>query len=181
MNQEIEKAVNAFYQVRNIPYVLGLDGDPNKLLPESKGNCSRKDLYLASQLKELGFEVVLGIAAFSWAELPIPQAFINLLANPVDSHMFLYVRHPSNNNYMRIDPTWDPELKAKKFPINEWDGLHTNELGVNAFAIHTENLKLFETKALLRKIVNTLRALNGHEAKPTPFNDAVNNWLGRSK
>ena len=181
MNQEIKKAVDAFYQVRNIPYVLGLDGDPNKLLPESKGNCSRKDLYLASQLKELGFEVILGIAAFSLAELPIPQAFINLLANPIDSHMFLYVRHPSIGNYMRIDLTWDPELKTKKFPINEWDGIHTNELGVKAHTIRTENLKLFQTKALMRKVVNTLRTLNGNETKPTPFNDAVNNWLGRSK
>jgi hypothetical protein len=181
MNQEIKKAIKAFYQVRNIPYVLGLDGDPNKLMSDNKGNCTRKDLYLANQLEELGFDVILGIASFSWAELPIPQAFVDLLASPIDSHMFLYASHKSKNNQLtRIDPTWDPGLRKKKFPINDWDGVSSTPLGVKDHSIRTENLKLFWTKSAIRKIVNDLRILNGNKPKPTPFNDAVNNWLGRS-
>lgn len=179
MNQEIKKAIGAFYKVRNVPYVLGLDGDPDKLFSESKGNCTRKDLYLAQQLEDLGFDITLGIASFSWAELPIPQAFIELLADPMDSHMFLYVRHPSVGRLTRVDPTWDPGLAKKQFPINEWDGVHSTSLGVKDHSIHTESLKLFETKASIRKVVSDLRTRN--KSKPTPFNDAVNNWLGRSK
>jgi hypothetical protein len=140
MNQEIQKAIKAFYQVRNIPYVLGLDGDPNKLMPEAKGNCTRKDLYLANQLEELGFDVILGIASFSWAELPIPQAFIDLLANPMDSHMFLYTRNKSKDSqWTRIDPTWDPGLAKKKFPINDWDGINSTPLGVKDHAIRNQS------------------------------------------
>lgn len=181
MNQEITKAIKAFYQARNIPYVLGLDGDPNKLFLESKGNCSRKDLFLAQQLEDLGFDVMLGIAVFSWAELPIPQAFIKLLANPNDSHMFLYARHKSVGQLTRIDPTWDPGLSKKQFPINEWDGIHSTPLGVKDHSIHTESLKIFQTKASIRKAISSLRMIKGNAQKPTPFNDAVNEWLGRSK
>lgn len=106
-----ELAIELFYQVRDIPYVLGLNGDPRGLLSEYKGNCTRKSLYLKWKLEGLGYKVDLANAVFDWRELPMPRGIVDLLGEPTQDHMFLFV--VDGENEMMVDATWDAPLSMK--------------------------------------------------------------------
>lgn len=178
MTRETHRAVDLFYQVRDIPYVLGLDGDPQKLQSEGKGNCTRKCLALAPELIEAGYDVLLGIVAFSWAEL-VPQ-FAHLLADPTDTHMILRVRPPRHGDWISIDPTWDRELAQCGFPISQWNGFSDTKLGVTPLRpFETKWLSTFRAAGIARETMSLFRGTMQTAHKPTPFNDAVNAWIGR--
>ncbi len=166
-----------FAKVRNVPYVLGVDGNPNKLLDENKGNCTRKHLYLAGKLVQLGYKVSLGVAVFDWEELPIPQEITGLLKDSTDTHLFLYASLDGKEDV--VDATWDPQM-PQGFKVNTWDGESPTQIGVPAKKIWREDFRLFQTKATVGQALRVIK--NSLESKrPTPFNDAFNVWLGRTK
>ena len=166
-----------FTKVRDIPYVLGLDGNPNKLLSEYKGNCTRKHLYLANKLIPLGYKVSLGVATFDWKELPIPNRITNLLKDSIDTHLFLYVALNGLENV--VDATWDSQM-PEGFIKNNWNGENSVPICVPVKNTWRENVNIFQTKALVGQLLRIIR--NGFESKkPTPFNDAFNEWLERGR
>lgn len=166
----IQQAIEFFTQVRNIPYRLGLNGDPNKLISEGVGNCTRKHLYLQPRLKQLGYKVDIGIAIFDWRELPIPDEVISLLNDPIQRHMFLFV------NDQPIDATWPPGIPD--FPVIEWDGINATELGVSAQKIIKPNLLILQARSIASLTINAFRTITANE-QSTLFNDAFNSWLER--
>lgn len=164
----IKRGIDLFAQVRNIPYRLGLDGDPNKMMNEGVGNCTRKHLYLQPRLKELGYKVDIGIAVFDWRELPIPNEIISLLNDPIDTHMFLFVDNKP------VDATWPPGIPS--FFSNRWDGVNATLLGVAAIEIIRFNPLVFKARSTAARTVDFLRnRINWR--RPTPFNNAFNSWL----
>ncbi|HLE49029.1 MAG TPA: hypothetical protein VI819_03300 [Patescibacteria group bacterium] len=173
----IYEAKSVFSRVKNIPYVLGLDGNPKKLLVENKGNCTRKHLYLAAKLLPLGYKVSLGIATFNWRELPIPEEITALLKDPIDSHLFLYASLGGNESV--VDATWD-ECMPEGFTRDYWDGENSTEIGVSVKNLYRQDLKAFQARLLLGKSLSIVRKSFGVQ-RVTPFNDAFNRWLGRSK
>ncbi|MFH1971032.1 MAG: hypothetical protein ABIJ05_01460 [Patescibacteria group bacterium] len=171
------EAKTLFTKVRDIPYVLGLDGNPNKLLSEYKGNCTRKHLYLATKLIPLGYKISLGIATFDWKELPIPANITSLLKDPTDTHLFLYAS--LNGKESIVDATWDLQM-PEGFIKDNWDGESSMPISVPIKSIWREDINIFQTKALVDKSLRILRNIF-ESKKPTPFNDAFNEWLGRTE
>ncbi len=174
----VENAIKIVYDTRNVPYRLGLDGDPKKLFREYRGNCARKCLYAAPKLIDEGYAVMLAIVTFSWSDL-LPQ-FANLLVNPSDSHVAMLVKPPKHSEWVEVDPTWDPEMERFGFPVIEWDGLHGTGYGVKPIDnVKIGNLRMLQARVQASLMRTYLRSVS-HSNKPTPFNDAVNKWLGRS-
>lgn len=169
----INRASQIFAEVRDVPYVLGLDGDFKKLLKENKGNCARKHLYLAHQLESLGYKISLGITQFDWRDLPIPQGVISLLKNPIDTHTFLFAEFKGYK--MRVDATWDTKMPVGFVP-NKWDGLSQTQIAVMPLTLQRGNYKTLEARLSLGILIKDLRM----PKTPTPFNDAFNFWLGRT-
>lgn len=164
-------------RARVVPYVMGLDGDPNKLLKENKGNCTRKHLYLASHLINLGYKVQLGFASFDWTHLPIPREITGLLKDTSDTHMFLFAR--LNGNESIVDISWDPGMPLG-FHSERWNGRSSMLLGVRPTRIWRQDIAPFKFKALAGKSKALLtEMIFGQD--PTPFNDAFNSWISRSK
>lgn len=184
-NLEREKkyaAASAYAErARVVPYVLGLDGDPKKLLKENKGNCTRKHLYLASQLTRLGYKVQLGFASFDWRHLPIPREITDLLKDPAATHMFLYAKFEGKESV--VDITWDPQMPLG-FVSSRWNGRSSMLLGVQPSRIWRMDVGPFRMRALAGKTKSILNELVfGKENTPrerTPFNNAFNEWIGRS-
>lgn len=166
------RASEVFGKVRDIPYILGLDGNPNRLLVENVGNCTRKHLYLLPRLQALGYKVTVGIAEFDWRELPIPIEITNLLKDPIDTHLFLYASLDGNETV--VDATWDFGM-PQGFPVNAWDGYNSTQIGVSPIKIHRENYQVLKARALASAARRSIR----QDRKPTPFNHAFNNWLHR--
>jgi len=169
-----DSASKIFGKVRDIPYVLGLDGNPNKLFVENVGNCTRKHLYLVPQLQALGYKITLGIAEFDWRDLPIPEEVISLLKNPIDTHLFLYAAYDGNETV--VDATWDSGM-PQGFFVNAWNGYDSTQIGVPVKIIHRKSYHIFKTKALVGA---TMRPFRQDQNKPTPFNHAFNKWLHRN-
>lgn len=167
----IQQSVELFKRVRNFPYRLGLDGDPDKLVTEGVGNCTRKHLYLLPKLKQLGRKTEIGVAVFDWRQLLIPEEIISLLKDPIQAHMFLFVDDKP------VDATWPQDLPPG-FPSNQWDGINATPLGVTALEIIKPNSLIFQTRLIASSTFNVLRNLLGKE-KLTPFNDAFNQWMER--
>ena len=169
-----KEATSLFRQVRDIPYRLGLDGNPNKLFRENAGNCTRKHLRLIPDLVRLGYTVKLGVTEFDWRELPVPSEILKLLRNPIDTHLFLYVS--LNGNEMKVDATWDSSLQSLGFKINDWNGYSSTDLGVRAQKIIISGYQILQLRTKFAPIFNLFRK---NKQEPTPFNDAFNTWLGR--
>lgn len=169
----LAQATDFFYTARDIPFRLGLDGNPYKLLSENLGNCARKHFHLGSQLKKLGYKIDLGVAEFDWRDLPIPPEITSLLKNPIDSHLFLYVTTPEGN-HITLDATWNPDMPPG-FTVNTWNGKDNTPIAVPVIKTYKEKYQRVRTKALAGSFK---RSINPNQ-KPTPFNDAFNHWLGR--
>ncbi len=168
-----EQAVSLFYKVRDVPYVLGLDGDPRELFVEGKGNCTRKSLYLKWQLGKLGYKVNLGSACFNWRDLPIPKGILDLLVDPIQDHMFLFV--DDGDSEMIVDATWDAALATRGFALNTWDGRNSTALGVQPLRVERLHYEPFMARAVVGSFVHNIEGrVFGN--KPTPFNDAFNHW-----
>ena len=165
-----------FSKVRDVPFVLGSQGNTEALLQDNRGCCSRKHLFLLPRLKGIGYKVGIGIAVFDWRDLSIPFEIISLLRNPIQYHMFL-IANGEREEFL-VDAAWDKEMHMKHgFRLIEWDEQNTT-LGVDplrSFRISSLELK-FRSK--VSAIMNERKA--GHNLVPTPFNDAFNNWLGRT-
>lgn len=173
-NREIVavEASRLFRAVREVPYVLGLDGDPNKLFVCNLGNCTRKHLWLLPQLQRLGYKVTLGIAEFNWRDLPVPSGILDLLKDPIDTHLFLYAS--LDGNEMVVDATWDSGMPVGFF-VNDWRGVDSTQVSVFALRIRRENYHFLRGRATLLAALSYLKPND----RPTPFNDAFNHWLGR--
>lgn len=169
-------APQLFIKVRDIPYILGVEGKPETLLKDNFGGCTRKHLFLAPRLKQMGYEVEIGIAQFNWRELPIPIGILNLLKQPIQYHMFLFLNRGAKN--FVVDATWDKDMYKLGFPLIEWDESNQSNLGVKAIRAYKQNLFVLKSRSFVSESVKILReSLKGQQ--DTPFTDAFNKWLGR--
>lgn len=117
-----KKIVEIFERVQKIPYqVCKYDEDTiDKNL--KKGDCRHKHFLLKKLLEDEGFEVKETRIVFDWADLPLPKNILKILkAGTVWDHNSLKVK--INGKWVKVDCTWNPKLKNKRFPITEnWDG-----------------------------------------------------------
>lgn len=180
--EAINYAVPAYMQVRDTPFALGADGgDLNALITEGVGGCTRKHLFLADRLKRSGFKVDLGIATFDWRELPIPSEILSLLKNPIQYHMFLYVRDTRiDAPEMHLDATWDRRIKHLGFTVSDWDGVNSTPIAVPAKRSWRQNYAVLKARSITSSIIRNLLNLNKGKEQ-TPFNDSFNMWLNEER
>lgn len=109
--KDIDKRMEMFLAVREIPYVMGVSGRPDIMMKTRRGNCTSKHLKLGLDLMEMGFpDVVVGSVEFDWADLPVPSGILlNLGADTKDTHSFLFV------DEKLVDATWDSGLEKFGF------------------------------------------------------------------
>jgi len=175
-NENVLSASELFVKVRDVPYILGADGNPEMLIEDNFGGCTRKHLYLAPRLKQMGYDVKIGIAQFDWRELPISKDILALLKQPVQYHMFIFLN--KGNNHFMVDATWDKEMNKFGFPLVEWSESNQSNLGIKPICMYKQNLFVLKSRSFISENIRTLReVLKGQQ--DTPFNNAFNNWLGR--
>lgn len=172
-----QKAVLLFEKVREVPYKLGLDGDPTKLFRDGYGNCVRKLLYMAPRLGLLDYKVTsVGVAIFDWKDLRVPKATLRLLSDQYDLHPFLYIKN-HNGEEIQIDNSWDSKMPEGFRKLN-WDGESSTGIGVQPIDMYKENIGMLSVRVLMSVVAAGARKISGNK-RDTPFNDAINKWLGR--
>jgi hypothetical protein len=172
--QETEQfqAIDLFTQIRDVPYALGADGDIESILADNQGGCTRKHMYLMPKLKKLGYRVELGISQFDWRNLPIPPKILELLKQPIQYHMFLYV------NDVEVDATWDVGMKHLGFPVYEWDGRLATGLTIIGENPKKRNFTILKCRSVASSV---LKQISGKSTEITPFNNALNQWLSNNR
>ena len=171
-----QEAVRLATGVRDVPYVLGADGDIEGLFTAGIGGCARKHFYLMPRLQRLGYKVAIGMSQFDWREFPIPRDILSLLKQPVQHHLFLYFGF--NNPENVLDVTWDNGMGPLGFPVFHWDGYTSTGIAVNPTSVRKINPLMLKARSLAS---SGLRKFTGLNDQPTPFNDAFNFWLAGSR
>ena len=172
----ISEAVETFVQIKNIPYQLGVKGVPDEILKTGRGNCTSKHLLLGRWLGEMGYKnVAIGSVQFDWEQIPIPVKYLKLLGpDTMDQHSFLLI-----DGYP-VDATWDSGMKRYGFPVFDWDGVGATGIGVKPVGeIQTYELNYLLARVYAGGYIDIMRKII-RGPKKTPFNDAVNAWLGRN-
>lgn len=121
--EDRQKLVKIFEKVQKIPYrVCVFDKDKiDKNL--GYGDCRHKSYLLYQLLSKEGFEVKQIKVLFDWRDLPLPKKILNILekSDKVWPHDSLKVKVA--DKWIKVDCTWNPELKKVGFPVTEdWDG-----------------------------------------------------------
>jgi len=166
---DLSKLIRLFKKVQKIPYqVCPFDSNKiNKNLPY--GDCRHKSYLLFLLLKKEGFRVKQLKVLFDWKDLPLPKNLIALLkkSDTLWPHDALAVK--IKNKWIKIDCTWNPELKFFGFPVTEqWNGT------TDTLQVTTGKLKFFDINKLNKKpfIVKKEAHL---------FAEKLNTYLNRSR
>jgi hypothetical protein len=120
---ERDRRIAAFTLVRNIPYRLtAWTGDPDSLFVNERGDCRHKSAALLRLMRAWRFDAEPVRVLFDWADLPIPKAVLQALAETRGFHDTVEVR--INGRMVLVDPTWDSVLAKAGFPyLANWDGV----------------------------------------------------------
>jgi len=150
-------------------------------LPKAWEDVHENTFFLADRLKRSGFKVDLGIATFDWRELPIPSEILSLLKDPIQYHMFLYVRDARNDApEMQLDATWDRRIKHLGFTVSDWDGVNSTPLTVPIKTLWRQNYAILKARSIASSMIRqVLDVTKGNQ--PTPFNDRFNMWLNEER
>lgn len=127
MKDNIQKAIQKFYEIRDIPYHISLKG-------ESAYCCEGKSKLLAESLLLLGYKTFIRAGLFRWSDLKLPKSIYSIKHNDVCTHVFLEVENLEGESIF-VDPTWNPELKGAGFVIPEWDGRGSTSLAISLYKI----------------------------------------------
>lgn len=119
---KIEKIIDLYKKVQEIPYYCLKERDPDLLLKKNKGSCSEKHLFLGKEFEKLGISVKYLLIKFDWNDLPILKEIINKKPDgPEGWHLALRIK--PKDRWIYVDATWDPKLEKAGFPvIKNWDG-----------------------------------------------------------
>jgi hypothetical protein len=123
------KAVQAFYKIREVPYVISRK-TPEEMKEGGKGSCYHKHAWLAEELQELGIPVKFVTYQFKWgATLSMPTQ-LKQQAKKLSSGTHLFLKVKMDGNWLNVDATWNSMMKEHGFPVNEWNGKTSTRLAV---------------------------------------------------
>ena len=117
----VDTLQSIFLKIRDIPYSIPLDFN------EEDNCCSGKSTKLVSLFQNNGFKARLRVCVFLWEDLHLPPEVIEIPHDKDCTHTYAEVY--LNKKWVRVDATWDPELR-KAFHINDWDGVSDTSLAV---------------------------------------------------
>ena len=118
----MDKLVEIFEKVRDLPYEIGPLYEGEKLIEYGRGGCGPKSRYLADQLNKLGYEVRVCITPYRWTDLAaLPDELKKMpQVDRMGNHVYLKVK--IDDDWALIDPSWDKNL-SPALPANiDWNG-----------------------------------------------------------
>lgn len=167
---DIYKRVEAFNQIRDLPYFIATRGEQDCC-------CSTKALLLEEKLKALNLQCRHTLCWFKWESLNLPASVLAIQHEELPSHQFLEVLIPEKGRWAVVDPTWDSAL-GPSFRINEWNGVTATECAVPIERLCTPE----ETRSIFAACEDP-KAVRDYFESQGPFLRAVNEHLAniRSK
>ena len=106
--------------------------------------------------------------------MPIPPSIISILPDARDVHSCLLVDGEI------VDPAWDLGLAKFGLPVLSWDGVHSTGMGVKYLGVVSEySIAQVLATVYVGAYLDIFRRM-ARGKKPTPFNDALNFYWGRS-
>jgi hypothetical protein len=164
-----------FERVRDIAYAYPTSRDPVEVLQASRGSCSGKHYLLGALYRELNLPVRHMLCTHRFNESPIafPEDMQAMLRKNeiVDLHDYLQVE--IDGTWVDVDATWQVELRAFGFPVNEdWDGKTPMALSVVPDELtHVESDPERQKEGMLAKLTPRQRTLRKQ------FLGALNGWI----
>jgi 2,3-bisphosphoglycerate-dependent phosphoglycerate mutase len=131
------------------------------------GDCRHKTELIKQLVEEEGLKARKIYAVFDWKDLPIPKSILNILKSGTKmTHELLEVN--LNGKWIKIDLTWNRELKDKGFPVTSyWTGKEDTEM------ITKGKIKFYKTKEEAKKH----KGLNKNKEELHKFADKFNEWV----
>lgn len=118
-----DRLIKIFKKVQKIPYKV-CKFEKEKIKKNLRyGDCRHKSFLLKSLLEKEGYEVKEMKVIFDWKDLLLPQEVISILKKSptIWTHDSLKVK--IKHRWVKVDPTWNPELEEKGFPVTKnWNG-----------------------------------------------------------
>ncbi len=164
-----------FEKVRDLAYAYPTSRDPVEVLRASRGSCSGKHYLLGALYRELNLPARHMICSHRFNESPIgfPEQMQDMLRKNeiVDLHDYLQI--DVNGTWVDVDATWQVELRAFGFPVNEeWDGKTPMALSVVPDELTpVENDPERQKEAMLARLTPRQRTLRKQ------FLEALNAWV----
>jgi len=160
-----EGRAKLFEFVQSFPYEISYfkEGE-SLLLKKEKGDCRHKRELLYNLYLKYGECVRLVDVVYDWADLPIPKEILLELRNNGTKSLHDGLQVKINNEWVYIDPTWDPDLGLINFPVNyNWDGaskMNGVTLGENIIYPHPINKQEIILKNNIKFIKDEINSFN---------------------
>ena len=174
-------AINVFNFIRDIPYYIDpeqfdANEGPCNMLLSGRGSCFPKHYLLGAMLEKLGFRIEYSLHAFHWKDqaMAMPEeAALRASGLPKTYHMAC--RMLSRGKWVTLDVTWNKELSANGFPVNEnWDAKSGTKLAVSAFD-EIRAGTAFEAAKLAKKKFSAYTL--GERLELSRFTIELNRWI----
>ncbi len=160
----VEQRIAVFGEVQNLIYQLSRDG-------KSDCNCVSKSKLLGVHFSNLDIPWRYRLVEFSWADLGVPEEVMSIEHDTPAVHKYLEAHIPETEQWVIVDPTWDPGLRDV-LPVPQWDGLTATELAVPGKQILTEK----ESETFYAN-VKSAEYVKGWFQRNNDFMEAINRWL----
>ena len=166
--------IKTFYKVQKIPYkVCQFEEDKiNENL--MRGDCRHKSYLLKKLLLEKGYEAKIIKVVFDWKDLSIPKKILDILKKSSTVWIHDAVSVKVHGDYILLDPTWNPELEKKGFPITkEWNGLEDTK------QVTEGEITFIKEKEFEKNKEEILKKYKIHidKGEALRFVDALNKWV----
>ena len=165
---DVKDRISAFKEVQASKYQLTRNGI-------NDCNCVTKSKQFGQSLGDLGIKWCYGLVEFYWADLAIPTEIISIPHDEPAVHKHVEILIPESNDWVIVDPTWDPGL-GRILPIPEWDGLTAtgSAVPVKRTLSETESNELYSR-------VKSEDFRKGWFERNNDFVVALNEWLESSR
>ncbi|MFA4819568.1 MAG: hypothetical protein WC613_01260 [Candidatus Aenigmatarchaeota archaeon] len=166
MSPEIHERVKVFALVRDIPYHIGVDNEPDL-------SCGTKNAVLAYHFSIMGLKTRCVMCEFRWEDMELPNHILELPHDDPEKHEYLEVLIPETAQWVVVDPTWDSNIHHPSFRINEWDGITSTPIAVPVLKTYSP-----EESQLLNVSYD---AEAEHDEKNKEFLFAMNQWINEQR
>ncbi|OGJ19951.1 hypothetical protein A3K73_03250 [Candidatus Pacearchaeota archaeon RBG_13_36_9] len=169
-----KKLIKLFEKVQKIPYRV-CQFDESKIDKSLEfGDCRHKSALLKKLLEEKGYKAREYKVIFDWKDIPIPKGILGILKKSSTVWIHDAVGVKLYGDLIFLDPTWNPELERKGFPVTKnWSGLeNTKQVTEGELEFHRRDNFNLQKEEILKK--HKIR-IDKEEARK--FAAALNKWL----
>jgi len=166
------KIIRLFEEVQKIPYKICKFNEDEINEDIIYGDCRHKSTLLYNLMKKEGINIKKLGVIFDWKDLPIPDDILSILKKSGTIWTHYSLSAEIEDNWIKIDCTWDPPLKELGFPITiKWNGL-VDTRQVTEGRLRFYKVKDYNEDSKRIKII---------KEEAYSFADALNKWIQKSR